>query len=267
MEGKRKMIETRYGDHVHELDLAEAADTSIAEAREFYEDEYGMPKGTNAVLNGRAVAEDLESKLMLNEGDRLSFVAKRKSRTPMILGALLLSLLISGGVFAFAWTSANASIGAIAKNDIAEVSVESIPDLGNVWGHYRGEIPADGNPVDVFKIDIEDEYTGDLQVDVYLTNVHDLSKVYKHINMKLQLVDYEGDVLHSTSGHEWELLTLENGRVKLDLDKSLISSPTDNSIVYVKLLGGGFTTHNQELMPWSDGYAISPVMFCEVTQR
>ena len=261
------MIETRYGDHVHELDLAEAADTSIAEAREFYEDEHGMPEGAKVFLNGKTVAENLETKIMFHEGDRLLFVVKKRSRTPMILGALLISLLISGGVFAYTWTSASASIGGVAKNDIAEVSVENVPDLGDVYGHYRGEIPVDGNPVDVFKIDIEDEYTGDLQVDVYLTNVHDLSKVYKHINMKLQLVDYEGDVLHTTSGHEWELLTLENGRVKLDLDKSLITSPTDNSIVYVKLLGGGFTTHNQELMPWTEGYALSPVMFCDVTQR
>jgi len=260
------MIETRYGDYIHEVDLDKATDTSIAEAREFYEQEYNMPGRTQAILNGKVIGKNSESKTALQDGDELSFVVKKKSRKLMIIGALLLTILISSGAFAFAWTSSNASIGAVAKNDIAEVSVANVPDLGYVWGHYRGRIPGNGIALNMFLIDIEDDYTGDLQVDLYMTNAHNLSKVFKHLNMKVQLVDDLGNVLHSTSGHEWELLTLENGRVKLDLDRSLIGSPNDD-IVYVKLIGGSYATHNRSFMPWSTGYEVSPVLYCEVTQR
>lgn len=257
------MVEIVYREFNEQADIA---GKSIAEIRELYEEELDIPDSARAILNDKPVKRDMESRIELMETDTLTFEVKRRSRIPVFVGALLMALVVSGGLFAYTWTSANVTIGATAKSDIAEVSVENTPTIGNVWGHYRGE--CENTPTQVFKIDL-DEYTGDLQVDIYLTNVHDLSKVYKHLNLSWRIV-YEdlpanpGTYLpiHSTTNHEFELLTLENGRIKLDLEFGADEEP-----YYLELTGCSYTTHNQELMPWTAGYTTDPIVFAEVIQR
>ena len=81
-------------------------------------------------------------------------------------------------------------------------------------------------------------------------------------------MDSTGDVGRFTSitmltMHDFQLLTLENGRIKLDLPNGVGAGPP----YYVSLIGGGYTTHNQELIPWSEGWTAEPSIFCEVIQR
>jgi len=260
------MVEIVYREFNEQADIA---GKTIAEVRKVYEKELEIPDKAKAILNGKPVKREMEPRTELMETDTLTFEVKRRSRMPFFVGALRTALVVSGGLFAYTWTSANVSITATAASDIAAVSVANTPDIGNIFGHYRGDIPyTTSAPLDVFEIDLNDDYTGDMQVDIYLTNAYDLSMVYKHLNLMWRLVDDEGTALHSTADHEFELLTLENGRIKLDLDQSLIASGTDPSLIYVQLIGGGYTTHNRGgLMDWTAGYSEDPILFCEVIQR
>jgi len=102
-------------------------------------------------------------------------------------------------------------------------------------------------------------------VKVYLTNADELTGAYQSLNMKLELWDSAVtpvNIYASETGHTFQLLTLDNGVVTLDLEYNAGTSPYK-----IKLAGGSYTTNPRSPVDWSAGYAVSPLLYCEVTQR
>ena len=121
---------------------------------------------------------------------------KGKSRKKLyLLGALALVLALTGGMFAYTYTSANLTMGlSAASSDIATVEVadvgvqpdwSSIPNISNLPGRFTGTMPSGR----LFQITPNADYTGDLLIKTYLTNAGDLQYAYQHFNMRLQLWD------------------------------------------------------------------------------
>ena len=67
------MVEIRYGEH---YEVADLAGQLVAEARERYKEEFGIPDKAQAKLNGKRVRRAFERRMRLFNGDKLSFGEK-----------------------------------------------------------------------------------------------------------------------------------------------------------------------------------------------
>ena len=124
----------------------------------------------------------------------------------------------------------------------AEVGFEAPP--------LSGDVPTG----DLFEIYPHADYTGDLQVRVYLTNTGNLTKAYQFLNMELHL---EGSV----EAPSYRLLTLENGVAIFNLVGLAGGSYT------LSVTGGTYTLTSREPSEWEEGWTVTPELYCEVTQR
>ena len=100
------MVEIKYGDQFEVTDLA---GQTVSEAREQFKAEFGIPDKAKAKLNGSKVKSSAEIDTVLNDDDKLTFAVSR-SRMPYLVGALLLALAVTGGVFAFGFINATTTI-------------------------------------------------------------------------------------------------------------------------------------------------------------
>ena len=139
--------------------------------------------------------------------------AKRKL---YLLAALGLVLILSGGAFAYTYTTAGGTIGVgDPAANVATCNVASSqPNWTSVTANLSenttcGEVPTG----DLFDITPNAAYTGDLQVGVYLTNAADLIKAYKYLNMKLYLEGSE----EASQTPDHQVLSLQNGRANFSL--------------------------------------------------
>ncbi len=253
------MITIRYGEHYQ---IADLAGKSVVEVREQYKELFSIPGKAQAKLNGKAFKKMQEAKTTLKDNDELAF-AKKSGKGLLMVGALMLALVVSGGVFAYTWTTAGATITATADSDYATVEpAGSLPSFGtNIFGKYRGTIPSG----DLFTITPDGDYTGDLVVKVYLTNADALTSAYQNLNMKLELWDSAAtpvNIYASETGHTFQLLSLDNGVATFDLEYNDGTSPYK-----VKLAAGSYATNPRSPVDWNAGYSVSPLLYCEVTQR
>jgi len=133
-----------------------------------------------------------------------------------LLVALGLVLILSGGAFAYTYTTAvgTVSVGEPSA-DVATVNTSTgQPGWSSVTDNLSenttcGEVPIG----DLFDITPNAAYTGDVQVGIYLTNAANLTRAYKYINMKLYL---EGsDEAGETPSYR--VLSLQNGRANFSL--------------------------------------------------
>ena len=139
--------------------------------------------------------------------------AKRKLYLATALGLIL---ILSGGVFAYTYTTAvgTVSVGAPSAN-VASASIASgQPDWSSVTDNLSenttcGEVPAGY----LFDLTPNAGYTGDVQVGVYLTNAANLTRAYKYLNMKLYLEGSE----EAGETPDYQVLSLQNGRADFSL--------------------------------------------------
>lgn len=255
--GKRKkMVEIRYGE---QFEVSELAGQTVSEARDQFKAEFGIPDKAQAKLNGSKVKAGAEMDTVLTDDDRLTFAVTR-SRGVYLIGALLLALAVTGGVFAFGWINATTTLSAsIANSNFADVGVnaQSTNISWSGWGFFKGSI---GGPNGLFDINPGIGYNGDLVVTVTIGNGDELAKVYRVLALQLDVVDQttqtEQDV-SAGSGQLWTMLTLENGQASLFIDNI-----SDNMTVRVKR--GFYITH---AFPGAWGVGTAPELFCEVAQR
>jgi len=250
------MVEISYGEH---YELAELAGMSIAEVRERYKSEFEIPDRAQAVLNDKPLKKKLEAEVKLEDADELSFELKQRSRKPVFVAALLLALAISGGLFAYTWTTTSATLTLTAAGgDFASVAANTTGISSVTWqpfGRYRGTIPA-GNLFDVMP---ETGYTGDLEVTVYLANADELSKNYRFWMIRLQFVDSTGNACDVQGGTQ--VLSLNNGQASF---YTTSTNYTAGSWHYVKCIGGSYIGLPWVGSGWDSTY--NPLLFCEVTQ-
>ncbi len=93
-----------------------------------------------------------------------------------------------------------------------------------------GEVPTG----DLFDITPQTDYTGDLAMKVYLTNVGDLSKAYDYLNMKLYLA---GSV-EAGETPDYQLLTLQNGEASFNIQDLIPTSGSWLQTSQSDFLGG-----------------------------
>ncbi len=170
--------------------------------------------------------------------------------------ALAASLAVTGGMFAYAYTTTTQTIAVSGTADFAEIGAY-YPQLSySIFGNYRGALP-DG---DIFSINLTSGYPGDIAVNVYLDNIDELGKNYGLWLMRLKLVrasdnasvDIEGDVIRPIS--------LNNGSVSFVSDN--MSSGTEYRI---QCDGGVY-----KAFPWAYinavGGTVDPSFTAEVLQ-
>ncbi len=255
------MVEIRYKDN---FEVADLAGRSVAEAREQFKAEFGIPDKAKARLNGRKIKGSLEAETCLKDDDRLTF-SPTMGKGVFLLGALLLALAITGSVFAYGWINATTTINvAAATSDFAKVSAnESSPPSWTPYGLFKGTITGGT----LFDIDTStSQYPGDLVATVYIANGDELAKCYRLLAMKVIVVDSGGspvDINSDNTGDDkdYVLLTLRNGAVDLFINQN--NTPDQYT---VKVKSGFYITHIFKAANWGSSYE-DPVLFCEVAQR
>ncbi len=258
------MVEIRYGDQYEVTDLA---GQTVCEAREQFKSEFGIPDKAKAKLNGSKVKSSAELDTVLNDDDKLTF-AVSKGKGAYLVGALLLALAVTGGVFAFGFINDVTTINAaVSQSNFADVyDVSTVPGW-NAFGFFKGDI----QPGDLFLIDPADGYTGDLVVTVAFGNASDLAKDYRVLSLQLQMAYTNNssiiDINESTDNGtgsattDWVMLTLDNGSV------SMFPQGTSNSAnMTVRVKKGFYITHVHPNQGFGAGNE-DPEIFCEVAQR
>ena len=256
------MVEIRYGEN---YEKAELAGHSVSEARELFGGELGIPGKAKARLNGKKLNGSLETETYLCDEDRLSF-AESKGKGLFLVGAMLLALAATGGVFAFGWINATTTLSAVAAtSDFAAVTANtSDPLTWSPYGFFKGSI---SGPKPIFDIDTATSgYTGDLVVTVSLANADELVKCYRVLALKIELVDSSDNStidINESGGagdaDDYSLLTLGNGEVNMFPDGSAGS-------MTVRVKSGFYITHIWKAAAWGSSYE-DPVLFAEVGQR
>lgn len=262
------MVEIRYGENFEVSDLA---GQTVSEAREQFRTEFGIPDKARVKLNGQKVKGNAEPDTVLNDDDKVSFAVSR-SKAPFMVGALLLALALTGGVFAYGFINATTTIsGSISEANFADVYQH--PDYTDLtwdgFGHFKGVVG--GTPAGLFSVSTNTSgYTGDLVVTVSLGNIDELAKMYRVLSLQLEIVDPENgdakiDINESGSANngDWVMLTLSNGQADMFIDGG--DAVSGNFTVRVKK--GFFVTQVHPGGGWPGGSSASPELFAEVAQR
>jgi hypothetical protein len=260
------MVEIRYGNN---REAAELAGLTVEEAREQFRTGFGIPNKARAILNGGKVKRSLEIDTVLNDDDELAF-AVPKHRGAYLVGATLLALAVTGGVFAYGFVNASTTLSAtVAEYNFADVSVNTTGISSLTWsgyGFFKGGIPANAsnNGTPIYNIDTQSSgYTGDLVVSVSIANGDQLAKRYRTLAMKIAMCYPDGSLMDinesgAADANDWVMLTLNNGTV------SMYTGGTANTTT-VRVLGGYYITHARPFAGWEG--SASPELYCEVSQR
>ncbi len=245
------MVEIKYGE---QFEIADIAGQTVSEAREQFKDEFGIPDKAKAKLNGSKVKQGAEFDTVLNDDDKVTFAVSR-SRTPFLIGALLLALAVTGGVFAFGFLNANVTLTATTHTDFADVTANTTGNVFTVFGLYKGTIFSSGK--DLFYIKENVDWTGDLVTTVSLGNVGELAKYYRAFALQLVMVNTDDNTpvdLGPLSMNQVVLLSLDYPSV------NMFTSGTTNMTVRIK--SGYYVAQHF----WPTGGSASPEIFCDVTQ-
>ncbi len=174
--------------------------------------------------------------------------------------ALIALLAVTGGMFAYAFTTATATIGVNApESDFANITANaSYAGPTATFGKFTGTWPAGKLfTVNPYTTLTGENYTGDLVITVYLINTGELIRQYHHLNLALQYTDNAGDMADEQS--ETQVLSLQNAQVLFTWTSGNGTSPFS-----VDVVGGGYRLHPFKTLT---GGSYEPQVWCEVTQR
>jgi hypothetical protein len=241
------MVNIIYGEHSQQVELA---GKTVADAREMFESEFDLSDRAQANLNGQWLKRKLESETGLCDDDEVYF-EERSRRGLVMLGAFLLTLAITGGLFAYTATTRSVTIGVTsAGTDFANVTANNTPSIAyTLLGRHRGTI----DPNTLFNISTATT-SPDIEVQVYLANPDELSSDYSFWTMRLALRD-SANVSMDMDGIT-QILSLDNPVVIFTSDNT---TPYNS---YVHNLGGSYRTFPSG---WLN--ASEPLIFCKVVQR
>jgi len=241
------MVEIIYGENRMQADLA---GKSVAEVRELYKSEFNIPDRAQASLNSQPLEKELEPEAKLYDCDQLSFKVKSRKNL-VLLGAFLLTLAITGGLFAYTYTTMTTTITVTGGTvDFAEVSANNTPPISySVLGKRLGKI----DPNTLFNIDTN-AASPDIEVQVYLSNPDQLSSDYSFWHLRLALQDSDN-----------ASMDMEGITKVLSLHNPMVSFTSDNNTpytAYVQNKGGSYRA-------FPSGWVTpkTPQIFCKVVQR
>ncbi len=167
--------------------------------------------------------------------------------------SLIAALVVTGGLFAFTFTTATATIGVVAPtSDFATVTADNIT-APTVFGKFAGTWPSST----MFTITPDSNYTGDLVIRVYLVNAGQLVRYYQHVNMSLQFTDNTS----ATADEQGtiQVLNLQNAEVLFTWANGTGTGPFS-----VDLVGGSYRLHPFKTLT---GGSYQPQVWLEITQR
>jgi len=241
------MVEIRYGEH---YEIADLTGRSVAQAREQYKQEFGIPDKAQASLNGKGIRQKHEPVTALSHNDSLTF-AQKSRRGLFFIGAILLAMAITGGIFAYGATTATVTLGLTDPGDFA--SVTGVGGFSwKVWGSYKGRVTAG----DLFTITPEATWTGDMSVTLTIGNAHELVEAYKMLVLEIKVWDDVADTIATNSTTEY--LTLGKGDIEIDFEQGAVGGTYT-----VELTNGFYITHKGN---WDSGQE-DPLILCQVLQR
>jgi hypothetical protein len=171
-----------------------------------------------------------------------------------LLIALVALAVVTGGMFAYTFTTATATIGVTAPtSDFANVTAGSSISAPTVFGKFTGTWPSST----LFDIEPDPNYQGDLVVTVYMVNPGQLIRQYQYINMTLEFQDSSNTTADEQG--TFQVLTLDNAEALFTWDNAQGTSPYK-----VVLTGGSFRLHPFKSLT---GGSYQPQIWCEITQR
>lgn len=174
---------------------------------------------------------------------------KKHRRGILVLGGLLLTLVITGSLFAYAFLTAQATLGLEKESDFATVEVAgSLPDW-EVFGSYIGRVDTGK----LFIIIPHPDWTGDMTCQVTLVNAPELVTAYRLLVLEIEVWDSTNNQVGTT-----EYLTLSKGTVDIQF-----SQTEENSPYRVRLTGGSYISNRGG---WLDGKE-DPIFMCQILQR
>ena len=172
----------------------------------------------------------------------------------ILLIALVVLVVVTGGMFAYTFTTATATIGVTAPtSDFANITAGSSITAPTVFGKFTGTWPSST----IFDITPTANYTGDLVVTVYMVNTGQLVRQYQHVNMTLEFQDSTNSMVDEQLTAQ--VLNLQNGQVMFTWENNTGTSPYK-----IALTGGGYRLHPFKSLT---GGSYQPQIWCEVTQR
>jgi len=174
--------------------------------------------------------------------------------------ALIALLAVTGGMFAYTFTTATATIGVNAPySDFANVTANASYSVTDpTFGKFTGTWPAGKLfTINPYTGPPGENYTGDLVITVYLINTGELIRQYHHLNLALRYTDNFG--LMADEQSETQVLSLQNAQVMFTWTSGNGTSPFS-----VDVVGGGYRLHPFKAMT---GGSYEPQVWCEVTQR
>ena len=246
------MVEIRYGNYNEQADLA---GKSIAEAREQYKLEFGIPDKAIAKINDRNVKKKLESETKLEDDDEVRFV-KRSYKGLVLIGAMLLALAATGGVFASTALTATISGNITAESDFVALTTGNTPS----WTTYGKFVGQTGTTPEVFKSTPANGFSGDFVILLTITNVDELSEVYQVLNMRFSAQN--GTIGSVTASPSPAVLSLEKPVTEIEVTGYGAADGTK----YINIqLDGGFYKSNTD-GGWTPGYE-DPDIFCQIVQK
>ncbi len=176
--------------------------------------------------------------------------------------ALVASLVVTGGMFAYAYTAATQTITVSAAGaDFAEIgAVDTGKPVysgnGKIFGSYRGKIWGGI----LYSVNLTTDYPGDVAINVYLDNIDEMGKNYGLWMIKLRLVASTDNATAVDVQTIDRPLTLNNGVV------SFVAKDLSTSAEYqIIALDGVYKAHPYAY--WGTAFgAITPSLTAEVLQ-
>ncbi len=175
----------------------------------------------------------------------------------------------SYAIYSYQWTTNPQSAGAWTWSEIDTLQI-GVGLIRPVAGQdtrstqVYTEVSYDAPPLtgstptgDLFEITPDTGYSGDLLVRVYLTNTAALQKAYNNINLQLYL---ESSV-EAGETPNYRTLTPENGLATFNLVGISGGSYT------LAVTGGTYQLTSRDVQEWESGWAVTPELYLEVTQR
>jgi len=252
------MVKIRYGENYEEVDLA---GKTVAEVREQYKEQFGIPDKAQVSLGGKGIKQKHEVETRLGEDDKLTFAEKSRKGLFLFAGTLLLALSVTGGVFASgALTDTISATVTAESSEFCDVTANTAPSW-SVWGAWLGAIPAQ---TEVFHLQPGNTFTGDFVIQIYLTNAEDLAEVYRVLGMRwtVKINAAADSILTVTPTPTTGFLSLSNPVCEIEV--SFTGAGDADDMIDVDLSGGFFKTHY-----YGSGWGGSedPDIFLKVIQK
>ena len=247
------MVQVIYGEHSQQVELA---GKTVADVREMFRSEFDLSDRAQANLNGQWLKEKLETETELCDEDELYF-EERSRRGLVMLGAFLLTLAITGGLFAYTATTDTVTIGVSAVSaEFAEISANNsvVYNTSTIVGDVIGKI----NAGVLFDVSKETNYTGDVELIVSLANADELVQEYKFWMVRLKLTDGSDTTLGYDTNNSTQVISLKNPSVTFSVDSANLSVTR-----YIHCIGGSYKTLSSSV--WA-GSGFDPMIFAGVAQ-